>query len=695
MGILPWKAILPMKRLLLGTLLCGFVLCIAGSAKARQQAGDIVGVDLPPVAASPIDTRAFPVQIDTRLAVKPPRPANPVEPPDFVFVKNNLPVGGMIDVTRQLGTARFPGMGATGWNPPDPDIAVGLNHVVEVANSSIAIFDRAGTKMFQQTGATFFAGVAGVAYIFDPKVIYDRVHNRFVVVFLEEDDLTQISKLLVAVSDDGDPNGIWYRYRVEAKLVLSATTSAWLDYPGLGYNKDAFVVSGNMFGFVTGLYGSQFIIMPSAPMLTGAAMTPKSLRDTATTNVQMAEVIDPLRAVLFGAARTSTTGVKLIGIRNPATAPVLSSVTLTVPSNASPLIGATTTGLQTLDAMDGRLFNVVWRGGRLVTAHTHSLNGLNALRWYEIGTSTWPESGLPSVSQSGNVSSTSMHYITPAINVNAEGSISLLFTGSNSTTTANVMVASRTATDPVGAMGQPTALSTSLSTTYTLGRWGDYFGVDVDPVDDLSFWGVGSTISAANTWSTAVVGWSVVASPAPKVSITSPAAGATFATGTAVTLAGSASDPQDGVLTASLQWTSSLQGALGTGGSVLVSNLVAGTHVITASVTDSSGLSGSAQRTITVQAPSVAAPSGLGVSKFSATAARLTWVDNSNNETAFEFQRETLSGKIWINQITFTSAANTTSTTDTVPKGSFRYRIRSVNASAASAWSAWVNSPKF
>ena len=88
---------------------------------------------------------------------------------------------------------------------------------------------------------------------------------------------------------------------------------------------------------------------------------------------------------------------------------------------------------------------------------------------------------------------------------------------------------------------------------------------------------------------------------APSVSISSPGNGASYAAGAAVVFSGSASDPQDGPLTSSVAWASSIDGAIGSGGS-FSRTLSAGSHVITASVRDSGGLVGSAQIAITVAA---------------------------------------------------------------------------------------------
>jgi hypothetical protein len=90
------------------------------------------------------------------------------------------------------------------------------------------------------------------------------------------------------------------------------------------------------------------------------------------------------------------------------------------------------------------------------------------------------------------------------------------------------------------------------------------------------------------------------ANTAPSVSITSPADGASFPSGTSISFSGSASDPEDGDLTGSLVWTSSLVGQIGTGGS-FSAVLSDGTHTITASATDSGGLNSSASITVVVQ----------------------------------------------------------------------------------------------
>jgi len=86
---------------------------------------------------------------------------------------------------------------------------------------------------------------------------------------------------------------------------------------------------------------------------------------------------------------------------------------------------------------------------------------------------------------------------------------------------------------------------------------------------------------------------------APSVSITSPADDAIFDSGATIDFQGSASDAEDGDLTSSLTWTSSIDGAIGNGGS-FIRSLSDGIHTITASVTDADGQTTATSITITV-----------------------------------------------------------------------------------------------
>ena len=88
---------------------------------------------------------------------------------------------------------------------------------------------------------------------------------------------------------------------------------------------------------------------------------------------------------------------------------------------------------------------------------------------------------------------------------------------------------------------------------------------------------------------------------APTVTITGPASGSTYTAGQRITFAGSATDPEDGALSGtSLAWSSSRDGALGTGGTLEVNTLTVGTHTVTLRATDSGARTSEATVSVTV-----------------------------------------------------------------------------------------------
>jgi hypothetical protein len=92
----------------------------------------------------------------------------------------------------------------------------------------------------------------------------------------------------------------------------------------------------------------------------------------------------------------------------------------------------------------------------------------------------------------------------------------------------------------------------------------------------------------------------------PTVSIASPQGdGMTVQSGDTVTFAGIATDFEDGDLSSGIEWSSSVDGVLGTGDSIDVTTLSSGAHTITASVTDAGGKTASDSTTITVNTPPV------------------------------------------------------------------------------------------
>ena len=91
-----------------------------------------------------------------------------------------------------------------------------------------------------------------------------------------------------------------------------------------------------------------------------------------------------------------------------------------------------------------------------------------------------------------------------------------------------------------------------------------------------------------------------IADVSPVVKINGPASNSTRLPGEAIAFTATATDAEDGDVGASISWKSNLQGPLGSGSSFQRDDLVAGTHLVTATATDSAGHSPSTSVTLTI-----------------------------------------------------------------------------------------------
>src|SRR5688572_12350940 len=124
--------------------------------------------------------------------------------------------------------------------PPDPYGAAGPAHVVSVVNTSIEFHRTSdGAQQHSQSLRGFFTSLTPVNDLFDPKVTYDQFENRFLVVALER-VLTgsTSSRILLAVSDDSDPNGTWRFLAINSKINIGGIDT-WADYPGIAVDEEA------------------------------------------------------------------------------------------------------------------------------------------------------------------------------------------------------------------------------------------------------------------------------------------------------------------------------------------------------------------------------------------------------------------------------------------------------------------------
>jgi hypothetical protein len=165
--------------------------------------------------------------------------------------------------------------------PPDPNGAVGPNHLMVMLNGVVRIQERSGTVINTMSLSNFWSKVgpfyssvqscsSDICAICDPRILYDPYGRRWITT-AQCNVLTETASLLVGVSGTDDPTGEWNLYRV----AMDASRRHTLDFPSTGFNKHWIVVqvaveSGYTVGS-TAYVGSFIYVFDKADLYAGGA----------------------------------------------------------------------------------------------------------------------------------------------------------------------------------------------------------------------------------------------------------------------------------------------------------------------------------------------------------------------------------------------------------------------------------------
>jgi hypothetical protein len=366
------------------------------------------------------------------------------------------------------------------------------------------------TRLDNTGSPGFFEDIGCGWFVFDPKCLYDQKTNRFFVVALEVYDTGQ-AFVNFAVSDDNNPHGLWHKYRTPAAIDLGAGEIAWPDYPGFGIDSRGAYFTGNLFTFGTEKFkGVLFRALPKDLMIAGLPVDIVDLIDPNASSVQAIPhaAAGAVNQSPYFISVASTTSLRVQALIDPFGSPSLVTRTVAVPAFLPPTTAPTPNG--NLIVVDQRIISASWRDGLLHACHTIHNGSKNLARWYEITTNDWPNSGLPTLSQSGNVDmGGSLHTYLPAITSNAHGDVGMVMTSSSKNHLPDVLITGRRKDDPPGAMGNATEVA--LSKYGNAGRWGDYFSASTDPLDDSTFW-ITAELSEEIGWATWIGSFSITSS---------------------------------------------------------------------------------------------------------------------------------------------------------------------------------------
>jgi hypothetical protein len=448
-----------------------------------------------------------------------PDPANlvpPTAPAGSNYIEDRVEKPSLAD-TRPVVLTDFGGIPDQSVRiPPDPELAVGPNHVVAVVNSRFRIYDKLGTVLKTIEADQWYGPIApGNWNPFDPQVVYDHFADRWVMTWAHVEDTTSAT-IFISVSDDSDPLGTWYSWATPSNALGDSAITFWDDYPQLGFDADAVYFTGRMFPLTTGgrVY-SRLRIFPKTSIYasSGGGLTWFDLWDFRDPFDRQVAPDGLQPSIMFGAPGvhflmtdspfSTGTYFSIWTISNPATAP---SVTATfVPVTAfttAPNAGQLGGGALAVEAGGRRIrSNPVYRDSSLWAVHSiasGTSEQYSAVRYVRIN----PFSGalLEDVAQG---SEGFWHYYT-ALMADQNKNLLITFSRSGESEYIGAYVSGRSENDPPGLSPSASVKSGEGNYVKDFGsgrnRWGDYNGIALDPVDNDAIWVHTEYAAANNRW---------------------------------------------------------------------------------------------------------------------------------------------------------------------------------------------------
>ncbi len=445
----------------------------------------------------------------------------------------------------------FEGIDSSGWIPPDTVVAVGLYDIVEATNSGFAIYSKTGRQIQGYTTfASFFNSTSGS--IFDPRIIYNPIKNRYVILVLERNVAAQTSRLRIAIAQQAWADGDWWRWNFD---VEHSDGLDWMDYATLGADDYGIYFCGNMYNWAGGFRWAKLWTLTPAMWTGGSAVGWQwwdlqfsggdnafglQFADIHTNNTnEESYFVNTWSGFGSEVGLWTVTGDRS-GVGSP---PVLAVTTITgLPTYYGLGENVDQPGSSTdIDGGDSRVMNAKYVNRRVFfTLGTDVNNDTTDGGWYtaklnsDTGTYEWGHT----------VWTNSEYYTYPALTVAGTATtsnIGVVGTWTNGTDRYPSTIFKIYEDQPNSSAGE-FALYQSGTSPYVLldsdnrNRWGDYSGADYD-------WACGHLVGAAeytdatNSWSTQILMTNFDEEPAcPRIDITAPGNGATLIGGRSSTI---------------------------------------------------------------------------------------------------------------------------------------------------------------
>ncbi len=432
--------------------------------------------------------------------------------------------------------AGFDGMGVgfagptsapPGRNPSDNSLAVGPEHVVEIVNSRMAVYSKAGKVLYGAVATNkIFAGFGGRCEERnngDAVVRYDQLAKRWLFVmpiFSKDPDTTKPPySMCYAVTQGGDPLGPYYRYEFKRRL--------FPDYPRPAIWPDGYYIPtstgddviekhacvADRAKMLKGLPATeQCVIIKDVNFLNNADIDGYELPPAGAPNIMMAAGGTQLKnvfqddGIFVWKFFVDWATPEKTHVEGPVKVPVapyhyLCNGQLT---NCVPQPGTE----RKLDAQGDKIMQrlVYRRRGKTESiVAVHSVNtaaGGGGVRWYEFRVS---KSREVSLFQQGTYAPEGFYRWMASPGMDRKGNIGIGYSFGGSPNFPGQRFAARLAKDPRGQLTfhETVLIEGQASQTTTL-RWEDYSSTAMDP-DDCTFWYVGDYLkSGAASYTTRI-----------------------------------------------------------------------------------------------------------------------------------------------------------------------------------------------
>ena len=445
--------------------------------------------------------------------------------------------------------------------PPDTMGAVGLDKVFVNVNNNYRVQNKATGVALSTVSIDTFWAASGATGVFDPRVQYDSIQNRWLVSAVSNAQ-TANSSVLVGISNTSDPQGTYTLFRFIVGCAPGAAgcnaQGEWADFPMLGFNKNWIAVGWNQFTINTSAFvAGKMLVLDYPTARTGTANGTLFTNTSAATGFCMHPVttFSSTENTLYVPTHQQSGGAlyRLHTITSTPSAPVFTLdgtarvrpgggwtqpggdnlpqqciPGVSLPTHTCP---ATPRGIDALDAFIRS--NAVFRNGKIWYAQSIALpaGGITvasrfAAQWTALNTDGTFSDGGRVEDPTAQIFNGGKHYSFPSISVNKNNDVLLGFSEFESDDYVDAGYTYRQNTDAAGTMRDPVIYKEGedyYSKTFsgTRNRWGDYSHTVVDPSNDRDLWtiqeyaqarvgvtGQGSNDSRWGTW------WAKVEAPA-------------------------------------------------------------------------------------------------------------------------------------------------------------------------------------